>query len=226
MFSRALLRGLRTPHLPRASLPRVLPKAIPRHPTPFTLRRFESDWRWPPLPPRRKGRIIHTRWDDEVARNAKPLFTNEQLHGTIRSRNTLWIGVTVVGGSLIFYVSNLEEVPVSGRRRFNCFSDTSVEEQGQMMYQQIMQEATQTGTLLPAWDRRAQRVKRVMERLITASGLETVNWEVHVIDSEGMLDSSKFAPAFNLAKFLSGRFVPNILRSAGGDWTSKCRVAL
>ncbi|KAE8453942.1 hypothetical protein EG329_007718 [Mollisiaceae sp. DMI_Dod_QoI] len=76
---------------------------------------------------------------------------------------------------------NTEAVPVSGRRRFNCFNDESVEEEGKMMYDMIMRE--QGGRLLPQWDRRTRQVKRVMERLIPASGVSNVEWEVHVIDS-------------------------------------------
>jgi hypothetical protein len=54
------------------------------------------------------------------------------------------------------------------------------------MYRMIMQEAIQAGALLPEWDKRSRMVNRVMERLIPASGLEDVSWEVHVIESDGM----------------------------------------
>lgn len=42
------------------------------------------------------------------------------------------------------------------------------------------------GQMLPDWDPRVQKVKKVLERIIpfaTAAGLHDVNWEVHVIDS-------------------------------------------
>jgi hypothetical protein len=81
---------------------------------------------------------------------------------------------------------NLEEVPISGRRRFNCFSDAAVERDAEMMYNMIMQEAHQAGALLPEWDGRSRMVQRVMDRLIPASGLENQKWEVHVIESDGM----------------------------------------
>jgi hypothetical protein len=54
------------------------------------------------------------------------------------------------------------------------------------MYRMIMQEAGQAGALLPEWDKRSRMVHRVMERLIPASGLENVSWEVHVIESHGI----------------------------------------
>ena len=52
------------------------------------------------------------------------------------------------------------------------------------MYQMVMQNAINDGTLLPEWDRRCRIVQRVMDRLIPASGLEDQKWEVHVIESD------------------------------------------
>ena len=74
---------------------------------------------------------------------------------------------------------------MSGRRRFNCYSDASVEREGEMMYRMVMNEAAQSRALLPEWDRRARMVQRVMDRLIPASGLVDQKWEVHVIESNG-----------------------------------------
>lgn len=59
------------------------------------------------------------------------------------------------------------------------------------MYRMIMQEASQASALLPAWDKRSQMVQRVMDRLIPASGLEDVRWEVHVIESGGTFSSQR-----------------------------------
>jgi hypothetical protein len=142
------------------------------------------------LPPRRPNR--HTRYDPEEARKAKPLFTNEQLYNIGRSNTTKWVIVLSAGGAVIFYYTHLEEVPVSGRKRFMCYDDASVERDGARLYQQIMQEAVNAGALLPPSDRRSRMVNRVMKRLIPASGLENVDWEVHVINSPGKCTSSSF----------------------------------
>jgi metalloendopeptidase OMA1, mitochondrial len=92
--------------------------------------------------------------------------------------------VVVAGvGAVVFYVSNLEEVPVSGRKRFNCYSDKSVEAQGDMMYEKIMRN--ERASILPDYDPRVKKVHRVMERLIPASGAEDSRWELHVIESDG-----------------------------------------
>jgi hypothetical protein len=83
------------------------------------------------------------------------------------------LAVVVFGGGVYFYVSHLETVPVSGRRRFNCYSEDRVEEEGKMMYNMIMQQ--DRDAILPAWDPRTRMVQRVMNKLIPASGLEHVN---------------------------------------------------
>jgi hypothetical protein len=103
------------------------------------------------------------------------------------------IAFIAVGSGVIFYFSNLEEVPVSGRKRFNCYSDATVEAEGNRMYRMIMQE--NQDQILPSWDGRSKMVARVMDRLIPASGLANVEWEVHVIDSPG-----------EHPRFIAGRF--------------------
>ncbi|PVH85175.1 hypothetical protein DL98DRAFT_511690 [Cadophora sp. DSE1049] len=172
------------------STPRALPRALPRasipqvaRPSTFTPRRYQSGWnRYPPPPPPRKPqRIIHYRYDPEQIRHAKPLVTTQQISNAVRSPTTKWIFIISAGSATVFYISNLEEVPVSGRKRFNCYSDETVEAEGMRMYQMIMQENARS--ILPDWDRRTRMVHRVMAKLIPASGLEHVDWEVHVIDS-------------------------------------------
>jgi hypothetical protein len=91
--------------------------------------------------------------------------------------------VLLTSGGIWFYVSNLEEVPVSHRRRFNIYRPEDVEGEGVRMYQQILQQYN--GAILPEWDHRSRMVHRVMKRLITANGLENVDWEVNVIASDG-----------------------------------------
>ncbi|TVY31255.1 Mitochondrial metalloendopeptidase OMA1, partial [Lachnellula cervina] len=115
---------------------------------------------------------------------AKPLLTVEQLRHVATHGWTKLVVVVGSGAAVIFYVSHLEEVPVSGRRRFNCYSDRSVEAQGDMMYEKIMRDAR--GAILPDYDARVKKVHRVMERLIPVSGMEDTRWELHVIPSNEM----------------------------------------
>jgi hypothetical protein len=130
-----------------------------------------------------KYRPKYYRYDPDQARNARPLLSQESIKGFFKHRNTHWGAIFLTSGGIWFYVSNLEEVPVSHRRRFNIYRPEDVEGEGARMYQQIMQQYG--GAILPAWDRRTKMVHRVMARLIRANGLENVDWEVHVIASDG-----------------------------------------
>lgn len=85
--------------------------------------------------------------------------------------------MVAIAGALIFYFSNLETVPVSGRTRFNVYSPESVKKAGEMEYKRLLWELEQKGVrVLSDWDPRAVRVKRVMARLIPFSGMQGENW--------------------------------------------------
>jgi predicted Zn-dependent protease len=91
------------------------------------------------------------------------------------------IGTGTVGG--VFYVYNLEEVPITGRRRFNCLSPkTEKQILGDAGYEDLLREYR--GKMLPENHPNTRMVKRVVERLLPAVGdlgMET-EWAVHVID--------------------------------------------
>jgi predicted Zn-dependent protease len=90
----------------------------------------------------------------------------------------------ITAGAGGFYVYNLEEVPVSGRRRFNVISPGMEVAIGRASVDQVKQEFQ--GLFLPEHDPRVQQVKRVLARLlpyVEGEGLQGLEWEVHVIDS-------------------------------------------
>ncbi|KAF3031519.1 hypothetical protein E8E12_000799 [Didymella heteroderae] len=98
------------------------------------------------------------------------------------------IGVITAGGATV-YVLNLEEVPVSGRRRFNFIPAKIEEALGESTVAEIQQQYA--GHFLDDDDPRSRMVKRVLERLLPFAfqeghGLSEMNWEVHVIDSPEM----------------------------------------
>ncbi|KAK4113947.1 hypothetical protein N656DRAFT_836242 [Canariomyces notabilis] len=96
---------------------------------------------------------------------------------------TYTIVIVAVAGGLIFYFSNLETVPVSGRTRFNVYGAESVRRAGEMEMRRLLYELESRGVhLLPAWDPRVARVRRVMQRLIPFSGMAGEDWEVFVVD--------------------------------------------
>ena len=94
-------------------------------------------------------------------------------------RFRLGVGAAGAGGG-VFYYSNLETVPVSGRSRFNCISAAMEEQMGQEQYQQLVQELR--GKILPAHHPYSKMVDRVMQRLIPVSGMKDAKWEVRVIN--------------------------------------------
>ncbi|KAH7115133.1 mitochondrial metalloendopeptidase OMA1 [Dendryphion nanum] len=90
----------------------------------------------------------------------------------------------ITTGAAGFYVYNLEEVPVSGRRRFNFISPQLEAYIAEGTLQEIKQEYR--GAFLSEDDPRVRQVKKVLDRLlpyVQGVGLENVDWEVNVIDS-------------------------------------------
>ena len=92
--------------------------------------------------------------------------------------------IIVVGaGGGAFYIYNLEEVPITQRRRFNVISPSSEKELfgGSEAYQSVLQEFR--GKFLPADHPLTMQVARVVEKLLpTTGGLAGDDWRVHVID--------------------------------------------
>ncbi|RFU32312.1 hypothetical protein B7463_g4037, partial [Scytalidium lignicola] len=187
MFSRRLLQSSLKPRSASIVLPRATSAAL-RQPIAARIpRRFNSQFQRPLPPPQRPSPRIITRYDPIQARNARPLLTVDQILDATQSQSFKWLVIISCGSAVVFYCANLEVVPVSGRRRFNCYSEQSVEKEGEMMYKKIMSEYQ--GAFLPSFDPRSKMVRRVMSRLIPANDLEHVDWEVHVIDSPGTLNA-------------------------------------
>lgn len=189
---------------PRGSLPRANARSFTR-PSCEPWRKIES---WPhSTSSRQQQRTFHNsfnsqRFDQRGRRqvfrriephNAHPLLTPEQVRGFFASTRFRGIAILTAGGMTIFYFMNIETVPVSGRRRFNCFSEDSAEEQGKLAYNQILNEEARKGRVLPRSDPRVKRVETVLGRLIEAGDLGTgqsdrkegVGWTVHVIEDPG-----------------------------------------
>ncbi|KAK5628791.1 hypothetical protein RRF57_004506 [Xylaria bambusicola] len=119
----------------------------------------------------------------ERLRGAKPLFTSEGFSRFIRSPSLHTVIAISVGGAVIFYFSNIQTVPVSGRRRFNCYSEAKVIAAGEAQAKRIEWELERAGKrFLDDWDWRTRLVRKVMQRLIPVSGMEDSQWEIKVID--------------------------------------------
>lgn len=111
---------------------------------------------------------------------------------TMRSTSMQTVMVIAAVGALLFYFTHLEVVPVSGRRRFNCFSEESMKMLGEIQYEQLMEEAQAQGQrFLPDYDPRTIVVRNVMSRLIPVSGMPNSpgDWEIVVIDDPSMINA-------------------------------------
>ncbi|KAF3911824.1 hypothetical protein AA313_de0208171 [Arthrobotrys entomopaga] len=100
------------------------------------------------------------------------------------SRPTFYLEVAGLGGITgSWYLYHLEEVPVSGRRRFNVISQEFEKQLGESQYVQIKTQFRHE--ILPEYDPRVIQVRRVLGRLIPNSGLPAdYDWKVTVIESK------------------------------------------
>ena len=159
------LRGASLPRslqrVPRAPTPS--PRRTPIHPSPFlgpipftsktaTSRSFHSQTRLSVRPRQQWSREWQQQKQDDYHRyqNARPILRPS----TFKSPSFKWIIALSTGGATIFYFTHIETVPVSGRKRFNCYSEESAEAQGEMVYRQILEREGRQGKILGEWDSR------------------------------------------------------------------------
>lgn len=101
--------------------------------------------------------------------------------------------VAIVFLAVGFYFYNSKKVPITGRRQFNYLSDEIVARAHRMDAEMVIREVQrQGGHFLSEWDPRTILVKRVMKRLIPLSGLQDLDWEVHVIADSSKLSACAF----------------------------------
>jgi Zn-dependent protease with chaperone function len=95
------------------------------------------------------------------------------------NRQLQWMGaMTVLGG--IFYVSHLEAAPYSNRRRFMLIWPEIEKYIGDRGYEETMAQFRHY--ILPDNHPETLRVKKVMKPIIKASGLDHLDWQIHVIN--------------------------------------------
>lgn len=162
----------------RAARPRTPPSATTPLKCPsFLQSRFFASSRPRYYP--RLGRQIPRREGQQEQQwsNFGPVY---RIQYVWRNYRTLVVVAGTGGG--IFYLYNLEEVPITHRRRFNIISPAYEKSLGAEGYNQILQQYK--GKILPADHPITQMVANVVERLLPATGgLANDEWRVHVIDS-------------------------------------------
>ena len=135
--------------------------------------RFQSQW-----PGGRRPRIQYQRFGNEGPRPGNRLHLLQRYRGVV--------GIVVIGG-VIFYVYNLETVPISGRRRFNWISQEQEEKLAAGEYEQQLRELK--GRLLPQGHPYVQLCARVVNRLVQANGLGDQKWTLHVVQDDSQTNA-------------------------------------
>ena len=108
-------------------------------------------------------------------------------------------------GAVGFVGYNIEQVPVSGRRRFNWVSSEYEEQLGLEQYQQVLQQYR--GQILPPSHPAVRMVHRVLDRLIPSTGLDGQKWEINVIADDQQMNAfviPGYIYAFLLSPFHRG----------------------
>ncbi|OTB09112.1 hypothetical protein M426DRAFT_316405 [Hypoxylon sp. CI-4A] len=182
MQSHRLLRPVWTsfatsfPH-PPSSTSRII--RFTQRARPFSQTHFRrNNWPRPPHETRNYNHDPHYRLSQ-----AKPLVTSDRLKQFARSPSLHTVVVLSFLGAVAFYFANVQTVPVSGRRRFNCFSEETVEAASDAQVKRLLYEVERSGGhFLSDWDPRMIMVRRVMRKLIPVSGMGDADWEIRVIE--------------------------------------------
>lgn len=90
-----------------------------------------------------------------------------------------WIAAAGVVG-VVIYFSNQDEAPYSHRKRLMIVSKDIEKYVGEQGYRETMAQFGRY--LLPESHPDVVRVKRIMSRIINVSGLQDLDWKIHVID--------------------------------------------
>jgi hypothetical protein len=119
-------------------------------------------------------RFFHTTRPTQYESPRRPTYNRfdriNQVRYQFSNNPTFRYGVVfVVGGLGGFYIYNLEEVPITHRRRFNCMPPGWDKGAGDQMQKQVLSQYQ--GKVLPASDKRVLLVAKVLNRLIPASGM-------------------------------------------------------
>ncbi|SCV03688.1 LAMI_0H10154g1_1 [Lachancea mirantina] len=116
--------------------------------------------------------------------NQKRTFWNLLTDATSRK----YLAV-VLGGGTLFYVTHLEEAPVSGRKRFIWLPRWIELKIGAYTYNSMLQETR--GSILPAAHPLTRNVSKIFLKIVQAAQedqdinqelIRGVNWEVHIVN--------------------------------------------
>lgn len=122
------------------------------------------------------------KWWKELPLNKKKYFINVVKEN--RNKITAFI-LTSIALSVIYYISHLEETPITKRRRFIAFNSKQLEKINEYELQQILDKIQ--GQIFPDHHPYSLRVKAVVNRIISANQdikeVKQKKWDVAVINS-------------------------------------------
>ncbi|CAI2170065.1 7808_t:CDS:2 [Funneliformis geosporum] len=103
-----------------------------------------------------------------------PQYERFQTAVPFYQKQMFWVYTSAVGGlGGIYYVSHLETVPITKRRRFIDITPKQEEKMAQQAYHEIM---TRYGkNILPPWDSRTKFVRKVAQQIVRVSGMQEKN---------------------------------------------------
>lgn len=123
------------------------------------------------------------------ARNSPRFYaTYKRFNNQVSSSNPLqdpttrrW-GAIIIGVGLVVYVYNLDEAPVTGRRRFIWTTERMERMIGDRTYNELMSQYR--GKILPERHPQTQRAKGMFHKILRVSPVDEskLDWKVHVID--------------------------------------------
>ncbi|EEB09315.1 metallopeptidase Oma1 [Schizosaccharomyces japonicus yFS275] len=117
-----------------------------------------------------------------TARRCQSTYSRPRYHrfkSSEKERLYKRLGVIAATGAGIYYLTHLERVPISERRRFNDVSLQFEERMAEQAYQETMMQYGMN--MLPSSHPTVQYVARVMKKIIAVSGMQNLRWELHVI---------------------------------------------
>ncbi|KAM4022830.1 metalloendopeptidase OMA1, mitochondrial isoform 1-T1 [Anomaloglossus baeobatrachus] len=133
------------------------------------------------------GRSVR-RWWKSLPENKRQLF-KESVR---RNKWKLLLGAGALGCVIIvFYFTNLEETPITGRSRLLVFRKEDYNLLTSLEYENLMEEFKDV--LLPAEDGRYQLVQKIVDYLIACNRdlpeVSKMQWTVHVVDKPEVINA-------------------------------------
>ncbi|KAJ3126225.1 hypothetical protein HK098_007781 [Nowakowskiella sp. JEL0407] len=112
--------------------------------------------------------------------NKRYEYFNQSSRDEINRRRLYIAGGALAFGG-IYYISHLETVPISGRRRFNNLSSKREKYVADQAFREIFTQLKDS--ILPSYHPYSIFVTKVARRIIEVSGMSDVNWQVFVVNS-------------------------------------------